>query len=268
MVRHGRQPYGCRATRVFVAGTMRAMVRRGSSLGFTLFACGLLGVLYLALEPYVRRTSPAMLVSWSRLLAGSWRDPLVGRDVLIGCLLAAMLEGLQLGVPAALSWMGSDGQAIAIRWVRPWNGTPEYVAYIAFWLVVAVFWALGMVFLLFVMRLLVRNLTAAAAGVFLLLAIPAAVSNAATPLVAAAFVAGTGIQVAALVRFGLLTLLSSSFAAALLREGPSMLPFSVWYSGLGITSVPLFATIAIYGFRTSLGGRSAFADIDRRVRQS
>ena len=45
-------------------------------------------VLYIALEPYVRRRWPATLVSWSRMLAGGFRDPLVGRDVLIGCFLA------------------------------------------------------------------------------------------------------------------------------------------------------------------------------------
>ena len=47
-----------------------------------------LWVLYIALEPYVRRRWPATLVSWSRLLAGGFRDPLVGRDVLVGCFLA------------------------------------------------------------------------------------------------------------------------------------------------------------------------------------
>ena len=48
-------------------------------------------VLYIALEPYVRRRWPATLVSWSRLLAGGFRDPLVGRDVLVGCLFAAFI---------------------------------------------------------------------------------------------------------------------------------------------------------------------------------
>jgi hypothetical protein len=50
---------------------------------------GLVWVLYIALEPYVRRRWPATLVSWSRLLAGGFRDPLVGRDMLIGCFSAA-----------------------------------------------------------------------------------------------------------------------------------------------------------------------------------
>jgi hypothetical protein len=43
---------------------------------------------YSALEPYVRRRSPHRIISWSRLMAGNWRDPLVGRDILIGMLLS------------------------------------------------------------------------------------------------------------------------------------------------------------------------------------
>ena len=39
---------------------------------------------YLGIEPWIRRHWPASLISWSRLLAGSFRDPLVGRDVLLG----------------------------------------------------------------------------------------------------------------------------------------------------------------------------------------
>ena len=48
----------------------------GMGLGFWL--------LYLALEPFARRRWPQMLISWTRALSGSWRDPLVGRDMLIG----------------------------------------------------------------------------------------------------------------------------------------------------------------------------------------
>jgi hypothetical protein len=40
-----------------------------------------------ALEPYLRRRWPERIISWNRLLAGEFRDPLVGRDILIGSLL-------------------------------------------------------------------------------------------------------------------------------------------------------------------------------------
>ena len=45
---------------------------------------------YVALEPFVRRLWPDVLISWSRLLSGRLQDPLVGRDLLIGCLFEIM----------------------------------------------------------------------------------------------------------------------------------------------------------------------------------
>ncbi|HUK33673.1 MAG TPA: hypothetical protein VLV86_07175, partial [Vicinamibacterales bacterium] len=44
----------------------------------------ILWLVYLALEPYVRRYSPDMLMSWTRLISGRFRDPRVGRDILVG----------------------------------------------------------------------------------------------------------------------------------------------------------------------------------------
>ena len=57
-----------------------------------LWAAGLLWVLYLAVEPYVRRFWPATIVSWSRLMARQWRDPLVGRDILFGVALGVLIR--------------------------------------------------------------------------------------------------------------------------------------------------------------------------------
>ncbi len=65
-----------------------------SSLGlFVLAASGGLFItavtcaLYLAIEPFIRRHWPHAIISWSRLMAGQVRDPLVGRDTLYGVLL-------------------------------------------------------------------------------------------------------------------------------------------------------------------------------------
>src|SRR4029077_1347106 len=52
-----------------------------------LFVSGFIWVLYLALEPYVRRNWPQMIISWTRFISGRLRDPLVGRDLLFGILL-------------------------------------------------------------------------------------------------------------------------------------------------------------------------------------
>jgi hypothetical protein len=54
------------------------------SVGEALFAGGLLYVMYLALEPAVRRYWPDSLLGWTRLIQGQVVDARVGRDVLTG----------------------------------------------------------------------------------------------------------------------------------------------------------------------------------------
>ncbi len=49
-----------------------------------LFISGVTWMLYMAVEPWVRRHWPKTMISWSRLLSGQARDPLVGRDILFG----------------------------------------------------------------------------------------------------------------------------------------------------------------------------------------
>ena len=53
-------------------------------LGFALINATLIWLLYMAFEPYVRRFWPTLLIGWTRLLSGQVRDPLVGRDILVG----------------------------------------------------------------------------------------------------------------------------------------------------------------------------------------
>ena len=75
-------------------------------LGSALYWAALVGFSYLVLEPYVRRWWPETVISWNRLLAGRWRDPLVGRDVLVGILagtLVVVVGQLAHRVPA---WTG------------------------------------------------------------------------------------------------------------------------------------------------------------------
>ena len=44
----------------------------------------ILWLLYISLEPYIRRFSPNILISWTRVLSGQFVDARVGRDLLIG----------------------------------------------------------------------------------------------------------------------------------------------------------------------------------------
>jgi serine/threonine-protein kinase len=63
-------------------------------------------LLYVALEPFARRRFPKTLISWKRLLAGRIRDPLVGRDILVGAAL-----GTLSAVILRLAWLRSSPHA-------------------------------------------------------------------------------------------------------------------------------------------------------------
>lgn len=85
----------------FVSWTGRSLA------GYTTLSAALLAwANYVALEPYARRVWPETLIGWSRLVAGRVRDPLVGRETLIGTVggvVLALLPHLRILVPA---WSG------------------------------------------------------------------------------------------------------------------------------------------------------------------
>ena len=60
------------------------------AIATALLLSGLTFIMYLALEPAVRRYWPQAIISWSRLLTGRVRDALVGRDVLFGVTLGVL----------------------------------------------------------------------------------------------------------------------------------------------------------------------------------
>jgi predicted Ser/Thr protein kinase len=62
---------------------------------------------YLALEPYVRRYSPGILMSWSRLLSGRVRDPRVGRDILVGIVAGIVVALVACGIALVPSLFGA-----------------------------------------------------------------------------------------------------------------------------------------------------------------
>ncbi len=54
------------------------------ALSSAAFFAGVIGVLYLAIEPYVRRNWPDALISFTRFTSGRFRDSLVASHILVG----------------------------------------------------------------------------------------------------------------------------------------------------------------------------------------
>ena len=67
-----------------------------SAISFAAFYAGMIWALYMAVEPYVRRHWPDALISWTRVLSGQFRNPLVASHVLVGvCLEVAFIAAVR-----------------------------------------------------------------------------------------------------------------------------------------------------------------------------
>jgi Protein kinase domain len=238
------------------------------ALFFEFLAWGLLlscffWVLYIALEPYVRRRWPATLVSWSRLLAGGFRDPLVGRDVLAGCLWGALVTALlELGwfVP---SWLGDLPPQPMTGPESQLLGARMIITHISNGLNISLVFSFSFLFVLFLLRALLRKewVAAGAFVLFFTVFLNATVLFAGGRSAAVALVIGliqNGLIVFLLIRLGLLALVTSVVFYFCFLSLPLTTQGSAWYAGISLTAILLMAAIAFYGFYTSLGDRPVF----------
>ena len=91
------------------------MNRLFTYLGLGMFVGGVMYLVYLAIEPFVRRSWPTMLVGWSRALSGRLPDPVIGRDLLIGVVSGLLLSAVDLLGVLAPELVGSSQAAIPMR---------------------------------------------------------------------------------------------------------------------------------------------------------
>jgi hypothetical protein len=227
-------------------------------LSWALSVTGFQWLLYIALEPFVRRRWPASLVSWNRLFAGGFRDPLVGRDLLVGCALAAVFVPLEYVSYHLASWIGVRADDPLGRMaLNSLLGTRMALSEIASLGVWCIFWGLATLFLLFLLRVLLRR-DWIAAMLFVVISTVYFSGPGGSPLtwIVVAFESAIGYFL--LTRFGLLALTASYAFCNLLYRFPVTPQLSAWYSGIGLAGVVLMLALAGYAFHTSLGGRPLF----------
>jgi serine/threonine-protein kinase len=217
-------------------------------------------VVYIALEPFARRRWPEMLISWTRALSGRWRDPLVGRDLLIGALVGTalgllmgpirVLLPLRLGIPATphpLDATTPTTPGLAVAWL---------ISIFVF----SAFWVLGLVFLLALARLLVRRGWLAGLIVTLLYAAIYAVGYGLAITIPLALIS-VGILVATTVRFGILAAIAMEtcrriFGYRIYSSDPSN-----WIFYAGMIAVAGLLVLAWWATKTALAGRPLFGEL-------
>jgi serine/threonine protein kinase len=215
-----------------------------------------LWLIYIALEPYVRGRWPQTIISWTRILTGRIRDPLVGRDLLIGVVAGtgwtAVIQFHEL-----LTQQLGDGD-----WWTPSLDAVLGVRQIAgqFLMLVpqSIASSLVILFTILGLRMLVRKqwLAGGISIVFLTVMTSTTALGGSRPLIGALFwgVFYGGI-VFVLIRFGLVALTTGLFVLYALRSFPITANLSVWYGGSSLFVLGTIFTVAIYGFRAALVSR-------------
>jgi len=211
-----------------------------------------------AIEPVVRRRWPDLLISWSRLLAGRFRDPLVGRDALAG-ILGGTASVLVLFVSNSLAnWINLRGMTPAPPVPRYLLGVPAILGHFIETFKDGIVRGLAIMTVLVVAVILLRRRWLAAVFATLLLgSLALSGENYAVEIPAGLLIAAITITVAA--RFGILALCFSYFTDLVLREAPHTLDFSRWHAGRALFLAGFIVALAVWAFRTSLGGKAAFA---------
>ena len=231
----------------------------GDTVGLTilaistaLFLSGAMWVLYMAIEPWVRRQWPKSLVSWTRLLAGGWRDPVVGRDILLGVALGVVwiLVFEVRGIP--LMHMGSSppfgstdaliGGRIALgSWLRQWPQSIQTT--LVFFLV------------FFGLKVLLRKEWIAAVVFIAIFALPPGLGGSYVKIELPAMILVYSIALLIVIRFGLVPLAIAIFTINMMGGVPFSADLSTWYMATSIPALLSLLVIAGWGFYHSLGGQ-------------
>jgi hypothetical protein len=208
---------------------------------------------YIALEPYVRRRWPQTLISWSSVLIGRVRDPVVGRDVLIGATVGAGV--VLVGALADLWKRHLEGWTPNLDNADVLAGTRGMLAACLSTGSHAIREALFFFFLIFLLRVVLRNQWLAAAA-FALIFATANLGLASHPLLsaAAAFLV-VGAFAFVVLRWGILTLAITLVVSNLIGNAPITTHSAAWYFPSTVFMPACAVALTVWAFRTAIAGR-------------
>lgn len=226
---------------------------------FALFPTIVLWLCYVALEPYVRRWWPHRIVSWSRLLAGDFHDPLVGKDILMGAVFGVALAVVGFVKALMPVWLGRP-RAPGIVNLDTLLGLRETIGEFFYTTVSYILLiGLGYMFVLVVLYIIFRRrdwLVSLVAWLVVTILFGLGGRSLLGNLLFSGIISTLVLVVAT--RFGLLALVASQFFLLLLTTFPMTTDFSLWYASSTIFALAAGLAVAFYAFYVSLAGQPVF----------
>jgi predicted Ser/Thr protein kinase len=218
----------------------------------SVFLAAVFYIIYLAIEPYVRRHWPHAVISWSRLMAGRVNDPLVGRDTLYGVILGVAWAVIFAGMSLGLKHIGAEPVLSSTSFLLG----PRRVLGTSFeHLALSVQATMAFFFLMFVFRVIFRKpWLAALVFVAFWVGIKSYDSHHLL-LIAPAFAAVYGIAAYVVLRFGFIALAVGIFTVDVLGSVPIPSDMSSFYITPPALVFLLVAGMAIWGCYTALAGQ-------------
>jgi hypothetical protein len=246
----------CLAVVLLAVPHMRDMGREAGLLygaaGLVLHQAVALGLAYLALEPFVRRRWPGQLVGWVRLLNGRWRDPWVGRDVLLGAAVGAALAAGSEAADSAAGWLGYPPE---FPLVFTATLVEQPLLRLLGILQTSIQQGLTFLFVLFLLARVLRTPWLWYPAILVLVLAFYVFVPVVTPLVKAASVLPlVALGCFMLYRFGLLAFVSLLFTYWVLHGMATTYDLHTWYWPATVLALGIAAVLAGYGLVTSVGG--------------
>jgi serine/threonine-protein kinase len=230
-------------------------------VGVALFSAVIIWMFYMAFEPYVRRFWPTLLIGWTRLMSGQVRDPLVGRDILIGAAagtIAALLTASRELIPELAGWkLASPGlpQASILLGTR-------YEAVAALETLRRAFYSgFEVVCVVVFLKILVRRewLVMLLGTIALIpIAMNGSFLGEHPALELAVVICGISLIFGVLLRYGLLALTVTFYTFMIMEALPLTTDMSRPYASSSALVMLAIAAVAAYGFYASRGDEPLF----------
>jgi serine/threonine-protein kinase len=214
---------------------------------------------YVALEPFVRRRWPEAMISWTRLLAGRFRDPLVARDVLVGCaggLAILLVNDTILMLP---EWLGRPPVSLqgTGSLMRSLGAIGPFAAEVLRRPSRILLESMLMLFFILLAQAALRNRWLATGAVIAAYA-ATNVDRAAVLQSTLSFVVLVGVLVTLVSRFGVVSYVAAWFVVLAMFDLPLALDASAWYAARSASTATLIVAVAGWAFYRSVGGRPVF----------